>query len=138
MQYSPPLEILCFGGFHVRKGEEPITAFNTDKVRALFIYLVAEYGKKFKRSHLAGLLWSDIPEEQALHNLRQAITLLRKAIREEDQSIIYADREMVGLQPNANVRVDVFEFSQWMKIAYRHQKNQHGLGTINIDRKSVV
>ncbi len=132
MQYSPPLEILCFGGFHVRKGEEPITAFNTDKVRALFIYLVAEYGKKFKRSHLAGLLWSDIPEEQALHNLRQAITLLRKAIREEDQSIIYADREMVGLQPNANVRVDVFEFSQWMKIAYRHQKNQHGLGTINI------
>jgi DNA-binding SARP family transcriptional activator/predicted ATPase len=132
MQHSPPLQIQCFGGFHVQLGEEPIKAFNTDKVRALFIYLVAEFGQKFQRSHLAGLLWSDIPEDQAMHNLRQAISLLRKAIREEDQAIIYADREQVGIQPKANLRVDLLEFSTWMQTAYNHYKNSHGLGTVNI------
>ena len=132
MKVSPPLQVQCFGGFHVYSGEEPITAFNTDKVRALFIYLIAEEGNMFQRSHLAGLLWSDIPEEQALHNLRQAISLLRKAIKEVDQSIIYADREVVGLQPKANMKVDVNEFTQLMKAAYRYHKNYHGLGTIDI------
>jgi DNA-binding SARP family transcriptional activator len=132
MEVSPPLQIQCFGGFHVNLSDEPITAFNTDKVRALFIYLLVEKGQFFQRSHLAGLLWSDIPEEQALHNLRQAISLLRKATREVDQSIIYADREMVGLQPKANVKVDVLEFTHLIKAAYRYHKNHNGLGTIDI------
>ncbi len=132
MEVSPPLQVQCFGGFHVRLGEEPITAFNTDKVRALFIYLVVEKGNFFQRSHLAGLLWSDIPEEQALHNLRQAISLLRKAIREVDQTIIYADREQVGIQKNAHLTADILEFSQLIQEAFRFYQNQHGLGTINI------
>jgi len=132
MQYSPPLQIQCFGGFHVQLGEEPITAFNTDKVRALFIYLVAERGQKFQRSHLAGLLWSDIPEDQAMHNLRQAISLLRKAIKEEDQTIIYADREQVGIHPKANIQVDLADFTNWIQAAYCHYQNAHGLGSVNI------
>ena len=132
MEVSPPLQIQCFGGFHVNLGDEPITAFNTDKVRALFIYLVTEKGNFFQRSHLAGLLWSDIPEEQALHNLRQAISLLRKAIREVDQAIIYADRELVGIQKNARIKADILEFSQLFEEAFRFYQNQHGLGTMNI------
>ena len=67
-----------------------------------------------------------------MHNLRQAISLLRKAIREEDQAIIFADREQVGIQPQANLRVDLLEFSTWMQTAYNHYKNSHGLGTVNI------
>ena len=132
MKNSPPLQIQCFGGFHVNLGDEPITAFNTDKVRALLIYLVSEPGEMFQRSHLAGLLWSDIPEDQALHNLRQAISLLRKAIRETDQTIIYADREQVGIQKNAHIRVDFLEFLSCIKNAFRFHKNQNGLGLINI------
>jgi len=132
MHYSPPLQVQCFGGFHVNKGEEPISAFNTDKVRALFIYLVTETGQKFQRSHLAGLLWSDIPDQQAMHNLRQAISLLRKALQEEGQSIIFADREQVGIHPGANLKIDVLDFSKSMEDAYRYHKNSHGLGTINI------
>jgi len=132
MQNSPPLQIQFFGGFHVQLGEEPIKAFNTDKVRALFIYLVAESRQKFQRSHLAGLLWSDIPDEQAMHNLRQAISLLRKALQEEGQSIIFADRDQVGIHPGANLRVDILDFTVLIEKAYCHHKNQHGLGTINI------
>ena len=132
MIVSPPLQIQCFGGFHVNKGEEPISAFNTDKVRALFIYLVTEAGQKFQRSHLAGLLWSDIPDEQAMHNLRQAISLLRKALKEEGQSIIFADREQIGIHSGANLKADILDFTVLIEKAYRHHKNQHGLGTINI------
>ncbi|MDO9085045.1 MAG: BTAD domain-containing putative transcriptional regulator [Anaerolineaceae bacterium] len=132
MNNSPPLQVQCFGGFHVNFGEEPITAFNTDKVRALFIYLVTEAGQMFQRSHLAGLLWSDISEEQALHNLRQAISLLRKALKEEDQSIIFADREKVGIQPKTNLKADILDFTHLMEDAYRYHNNKNGLGTINI------
>ncbi len=132
MGESPKLQIQCFGGFHVQLGEEPIIAFNTDKVRALCIYLATEAGQTFQRSHLAGLLWSDIPEEQALHNLRQAISLLRKALHDQEQKIVYVDREQVGIQPGANLQVDVLEFNQWMQAAYRYYKNQQGVGTLNI------
>jgi DNA-binding SARP family transcriptional activator len=48
------------------------------KKRALLVYLAVENEHPQQRSHLAGLLWSDLSEEQAMHSLRQSLSSLRK------------------------------------------------------------
>lgn len=70
----------CFGGFRLEVGGEEITNFGTNKARALFVYLAIEAPRSFRRSHLAGLFWSEHTETQALHNLRQTLFWLRKSI----------------------------------------------------------
>jgi DNA-binding SARP family transcriptional activator len=59
---------------------EPITAFESDKVRALLAYLAVETGQPHRCERLAGLLWSDLPERSARTNLRAALFNLRSAM----------------------------------------------------------
>lgn len=58
-----PLTVNCFGQFAVTVDDQPITAFRTDKVRALLPYLVLEE-RPHRREALAMLLWPDTAEEE--------------------------------------------------------------------------
>ena len=49
------------------------------KAQALLFYL-AVTGTSQSRSTLAGLLWADMPEEDARTNLRQVLTNLRRVV----------------------------------------------------------
>jgi len=73
------LELFLFGRVNINVNGREATGFNTRKDRALLIYL-AVTGMAQSREHLAGLLWSDLPESKALRNLRHALSHLRKAI----------------------------------------------------------
>ena len=55
-----------------------------NKVRALLAYLAIESDRAHSRDVLAALLWPDSPEITARKNLRQALTTLRTAIRDEN------------------------------------------------------
>jgi len=70
----PFLQIRCFGSFQAELDGKPIINFDTDKTRALLAYLVVRAEHPHHREHLSGLLWSDQPQERALHSLRQAIS----------------------------------------------------------------
>jgi DNA-binding SARP family transcriptional activator len=96
------LEISCFGSLEIRKDGRIIERFETEKSRALLIYLALENKKRFPRSHLAGLFWSDLSERQALQCLRQTLSLLRKAFDEDgkNQRIILSDHDSVRLNPD--------------------------------------
>lgn len=59
---------------------EPVTEFESDKVRALLAYLAAEADRPHRRDALAGLLWPDWPGRAARKNLRTALSNLRRAI----------------------------------------------------------
>ena len=48
------------------------------KARALIAYLAVESGRAHTREFLATLLWGDIGEERARHNLRQTLSKIRK------------------------------------------------------------
>ncbi len=89
------LRIKCFGDFQVEFGGKIIANFETEKTRALLAYLAVESDRPHRRSHLAGLLWSDEPEERALHNLRQTLSRLRKTMGEDFSSgqFILLDRD---------------------------------------------
>ena len=60
----------------------PVAGLASAKATALLVHL-AVTGTAQSRSALAGLLWSDLPEETARANLRLALTKLRRALPEQ-------------------------------------------------------
>ncbi|MBI5302036.1 MAG: tetratricopeptide repeat protein [Chloroflexi bacterium] len=76
----PHLALSLLGAFQAMLDGEPITSFESHKVRALLAYLAVENDRPHARETLAGLLWPDFPNREALRNLRLALSNLRQAI----------------------------------------------------------
>ena len=130
----PSLRITCFGTLQVELNGKILTGFETDKTRALLVYLAVKSGRPHRRSQLAGLLWTEETEERALHNLRQTLSFLRKGLGDNLTAphFILTDRETIQLNPSADVWVDVFALTQSLECAYRHYQSQIGRGLLNI------
>ena len=78
------LSLRLLGPFEVRLDGEPVTRFESDKVRALLAYLAVGADRPHRRASLAGLLWPERPEASARKNLRNALFGLRTAIGDRD------------------------------------------------------
>ena len=76
------LSISLLGSFHVTLDGEPVTGFESARVRALLAYLAVESDRPHRRETLAGLLWPNWPDRSARTNLRRALSNLRKAIQD--------------------------------------------------------
>jgi predicted ATPase/DNA-binding SARP family transcriptional activator len=77
------------------------------KAEALLAYLAVS-GRAHSRSTLAGLLWSDLPEDAARANLRLTLTKIRKWW----SSLLAVDRADVGLASDLDLWVDVHAFAR--------------------------
>jgi DNA-binding SARP family transcriptional activator/predicted ATPase/Tfp pilus assembly protein PilF len=73
------LELALLGQADVHLDGEPVTGFGASKAEALLFYL-AVTGLPHSRSALAGMLWRDMPESDALMNLRQVLASLRRLV----------------------------------------------------------
>ena len=80
------LTIRLLGCFQVALDGQVVTAFESDKVRALLAYLVVEADRPHRREKLAGLLWPDWPESSARINLSHALSSLRQSIGDKQAS----------------------------------------------------
>ncbi|MBW6472269.1 MAG: tetratricopeptide repeat protein [Anaerolineaceae bacterium] len=127
------LKIHCFGYLKIEKDGEVITQFDTDKARALLVYLAVESQRSVPRSYLAGLFWSDLSEKQALQSLRQTLSILRKVLGDNgsENPIIQSERDHLRLNPAIPVWVDVLEFKRLLNQAYRHFQRQDQFHQIN-------
>ena len=116
------LEINLLASFQVTLNGRLLTNFGTDKTRALLAYLTVERDHPHRRESLAALLWPEQPDKQARHSLRQALTHLRHALEDHDDSRAYLliDRHDIWLNPEANVRVDVAQFTALADACARH------------------
>ena len=74
------LSLRVLGDLQVLKDDVPIQVFESNKVRALLVYLAVEATHAHRRETLVGLLWPDFPEQAARNNLRQALFNLRVAL----------------------------------------------------------
>jgi len=83
------LSIYLLGPFHVVRDGSPVTSFESDKARALLAYLALETDRPQPRAYLAGLLWPNCPEQNARHDLRQALSNLRHSIADVDATPPY-------------------------------------------------
>ncbi|HSJ54225.1 MAG TPA: winged helix-turn-helix domain-containing protein, partial [Anaerolineae bacterium] len=103
------IAIHLLGSFEVRLDTQPVTNFGYDKVRALLAYLAVESRRAHRRETLATLLWPDQPADVARHSLRQALSLLRRALGEERAAVPYliVDRDSIQVNAHALAFVDV-------------------------------
>ncbi|MGE5222742.1 MAG: AfsR/SARP family transcriptional regulator, partial [Omnitrophica WOR_2 bacterium] len=113
------LELYLLGPFVVALDGKPITAFESNKVRALLAYLVVEANQPQRREKLAELLWSGWPQRSALNNLRSALADLRKNIGDQDaeQPFLLVSRSSLQFNPESDCRVDLSEFDRLLASA---------------------
>lgn len=94
------LRLEFFGGLTVTDRNGDRCNVRAARARALLAYLALAPRGAFARSHVAGLLWPDVSEEEARHSLRQCLSLTRQALGAEADALTF-DRDRVGLKPGA-------------------------------------
>ncbi|MGH7396443.1 MAG: AfsR/SARP family transcriptional regulator, partial [Candidatus Rokuibacteriota bacterium] len=70
------------------------------KAQALLAYLALPPGRRHARVHLAALLWGGMGDKQARHNLRQSLSVLRRAL---------GDRALIGVGDRVYLDADAVE-----------------------------
>jgi DNA-binding SARP family transcriptional activator len=126
------IRVRLFGGFEVWHGDRQVRGFESQKVRALFVYLACQAGRAFSRDHLAGLLWPEQEEEGARHALRQALYNLRSALpgKEGPTPPLLVSHSDIRINPAAGLWVDVHAFEESIKRgASRDAADPHHLAT---------
>ncbi len=106
------LELWFLGPFEATLDGKPITAFESNKVRALLAYLAVEARRPHRRESLAGLLWPDWPDQSAMRNLRYALADLRKNIADRDAqpSFLLISRDFIQFNRKSDAWMDVSAF----------------------------
>jgi len=85
---------------------EPVS-LTTKKAQALFACLAVEHARPQTREFLATLLWSNMDDERARHNLRQVLSAVRSACGD----VISARGDSLSLNADL-VSTDILEFEQ--------------------------
>src|SRR5205085_4545503 len=104
-----PLTLHLFGPMQVLIGSEPMPRLRARSIEWLLALLTLRHGRTVERSWLAGTLWLDSDEDQALHNLRNALVHLRKALGCEGGRIQSPSRNALILDLTG-VEADVVAF----------------------------
>lgn len=119
---SSRMSLLLLGSLQVTLDGATVAGFESDKVRALLIYLAVEHDRPHRRGALAGLLWPERPERAALLNLNQALANLRRAIgdREAHVPLILSSRDSLQFNPAADCTIDVNEFTRLVEACESH------------------
>jgi DNA-binding SARP family transcriptional activator len=110
------LELSFLGPFKVTLNGEPVTGFASDKVRALLAYLALEGHQPHRREALAGLLWPDYADAEAVGEGGHA----------KEPPFLLVTPQTLELDPST-YRLDVQEFGELVDVcrSHRHRKVEY-------------
>lgn len=110
------------GDFEIRVSGQVISGLSTLKSKALLAYLLMEGQKPQPRSVLAATFWPDVPEQTALHNLRQALVLINKAFVSFNMGgeLFESSRDSITLHPQVALSVDALDFTAQMEELFKY------------------
>ncbi len=108
------LSISLLGSFQIAVDGVPVKEFKSNRTRALLAFLAVEVDQPHRRESLAGLLWPEWSNREALNNLRSTLSNLRLAIgdRDADPPFLLISRDSIQINRQADVRIDVVEFTR--------------------------
>ena len=101
------LHVRVLGRTELAVSGRPLVELASAKAAALLVYL-AVTGTGHSRSALAGLLWSDLPEQTARANLRMVLSKLRRVLPDH----LEVTRQAVALASGQDVWVDAVEVAR--------------------------
>src|ERR1044072_3167925 len=128
-----PLLRNCFlGPFQVTHDDKRVAGFESDKMRALLAYLVVEADRPHHRDVLAALLWPDQTDSAARQSLRQALYVVRNALRGDntgnsdssDAGPLLVTRQTVQFDPAGDTWCDVWLFNNLLAACEAHDHGQ--------------
>ncbi|KXS39097.1 MAG: adenylate/guanylate cyclase [Halomonadaceae bacterium T82-2] len=88
-------QLTLFGHFSLTLGEDTLTQFSYDKVKALLVYLLL-MEQPVNRAALAELLWPDQGLSSGRTNLRHALHCLRQSLGEEAERTLEVSRQTIA------------------------------------------
>jgi DNA-binding SARP family transcriptional activator len=108
------LSITTLGTLQASLDDMPLREFESDKARALLVYLAVEASRPHRREALAGLLWPDISETAARANLRRVLSNVRQVIgdRNSDAPFLLVSHQSIQFDVERDFWLDVAEFEQ--------------------------
>jgi DNA-binding SARP family transcriptional activator len=120
------LSLSLLGPFQALLDAEPVTTFESTKVRALLAYLVVEADRTHRRDVLAGLLWPEWLDRDALSNLRYALYNLRQVIgdRTAEPPFLLITRHTLQFNITSDHWLDVATFEQCVESASQRGGDQ--------------
>ena len=101
------VQLNLFGPFEARDSDGKTLDLSGKKIQALIAFLAVESARAHGREELATLLWGQTGDERARHNLRQALSKLRRIC----DAILVVEDDALKLDPD-QCRVDVREFEK--------------------------
>jgi len=118
----PHLAVSLLGPMQVTRDGVTVTGFGANAARALLAYLVLHPRRPIPRETLAGLLWPEWPDAEALRNLRTALYRLREAIGDRDVDTPYLDitRHTIQFNTDSDYRLDVQAFTERIAAVRAH------------------
>lgn len=119
------LSLYFLGGFEATLDAEPITAFGSDKARALLAFLAIESARPHRRAKLSGMFWPDLPENKAAHNLSQSLLRIRQALgRKKDHTVppvLIVTPQHIQFNSNSSHQLDVARFRELLNLSRQHK-----------------
>jgi ATP/maltotriose-dependent transcriptional regulator MalT/DNA-binding SARP family transcriptional activator len=113
------LRVQVLGSFRTRRGTQEIDsrAWQREKARHLFQFLLLERGRLLEREVIVDKLWPHLSPPAAIRDFKVALNALNKAIepdRPPDAPYAFVLREgtAYGIRPHADIWVDAVEFER--------------------------
>jgi predicted ATPase/DNA-binding SARP family transcriptional activator len=113
------LRIELFGGLRVTLGERSIFRFRTKRAGSLLAFLALHPDQGHAREMLAELLWPEGERDASLHNLRTALSSLRRQLEPPGTApgtLLTAGLSTIRLNPQV-LSTDVAEFEAALQAA---------------------
>ncbi|BAU26311.1 response regulator receiver and SARP domain protein [Aneurinibacillus soli] len=111
-QRVQPITIRCFGGFEVRNSQGALVRWSTRKTEELFAFFLCHPGRDISKWRLIDLLWPDMEEERATHNVHNTIYRLKKLLKEHKIGMDILKTSDGYLLETSNHQYDVLQFQQ--------------------------
>ncbi len=108
--------IRCFGGFEVRNRDGIPVHWPTRKTEELFAYFLCHSGIEISKWYLADLLWPDMDEERASHNLHNTMYRLKKLLKEQEIAIDVKKVNEGYMLDASDLTYDVLAFERYLRI----------------------
>lgn len=93
---SGQAQLALLGHFQLTLGDDTLTQFSYDKVKALLLHLLL-HDQAVSRAALAELLWPDQGLSSGRTNLRHALHCLRQSLGEEADNLLTVSRQTIAL-----------------------------------------
>src|SRR5438876_12013888 len=116
------LSLALLGPTQLTLDGQPVGGFAYHKARALLAYLAVETYRPHQRDALATLLWPEMPDEAARHNLRQTLTNLRTAIGDGSARppFLLITRDTIQFNPASDYDLDISTFMALLRACESH------------------